>query len=222
MRVSLILSVVSAFIATSLAASCDASNAIDVTPYLDQLSSGSGGGASNIDPDYLYRIIGTAVKRRIVKRATLDCAGAESCVALQGYPLCFDGLAWTWRDAEGNHGNLQDGSYTLADGRQGNLYTGPYPLPDGGTAPAPTATGGGSSPATTIGSTPVSTPASSVTGMDESSSAQAGPTDAPTTAVSESKTTSAPSSTQTPNGGIKIGASLGFVFAAAGGALAIL
>ncbi|KAF3209415.1 hypothetical protein TWF106_010990 [Orbilia oligospora] len=92
MKAVCVIPVLSALCATALAATCEASSAIDVTPYLQDLGKNSGsGGGSVIDPDYIYRIIDNAVKRR-VKRATLDCKSNETCVALQGVPLCFDAM----------------------------------------------------------------------------------------------------------------------------------
>ncbi|KAK6519493.1 hypothetical protein TWF281_003327 [Arthrobotrys megalospora] len=197
-----------------MAATCDASNALDVTPYLEELSKNPGGGGAALDPDYLQRIIDNAVKRR-VKRATLDCKSSETCVALQGFPLCFDIVAYTWRDAAGDNGNLMDGSYTLSDGRKGNLYTGPYPLPEGANTSMP-AGASNTMPAGASETTPATTPTSNSSGDD---SAKTGMPDATTTGGS---TTSAPPSSQTPNGGVKVGGSMGLAIAAAGGALAVL
>ncbi|KAF3929998.1 hypothetical protein AA313_de0209659 [Arthrobotrys entomopaga] len=224
MRVSFLLPLILTFAVDTLAATCDASNAVDVTPYLQQLSSGGGDGGAALDPDYLYRIIDNAVKRRVVKRATLDCTGTETCVALQGFPLCYDAAAWTWRDAAGDNGNLQDGSYTLSDGRKGNLYTGPYPLPNGGTASAPAPTGSDGPSTDTMSSSPAPTPSgsnSSDNSNPSSPSTSAG-LSTPTVTDSEPSGTSAPSSTETPNGGVKTGANLGLVVAAVAGALAVL
>ncbi|RVD85875.1 uncharacterized protein DFL_004179 [Arthrobotrys flagrans] len=201
MKATCVISILSALAATALAATCDVSSAIDVTPYLQDLGKNTGGGGgSAIDPDYIYRIINNAVKRR-VKRATLDCKSNETCVALQGVPLCFDAVAYTWRDTAGDNGNLLDGSYTLSDGRKGNLYTGPYPLPDGSTLTV--------SPSTT---TPTS---------NSNSSAKTEAPNATTPPATGGSTTGAPSASQTPNGGVKLGGNMGLAVAVIGGALAV-
>ncbi|KAF3098477.1 hypothetical protein TWF225_006748 [Orbilia oligospora] len=205
MKATCVIPVLSALCATALAATCEASSAIDVTPYLQDLGKNSGsGGGSVIDPDYIYRIIDNAVKRR-VKRATLDCKSNETCVALQGVPLCFDAIAYTWRDTAGDNGNLMDGSYTLSDGRKGNLYTGPYPLPDGSTLT-------------------VSPPAATPTQNSNSNGSSSAKTETPNTTtppnMGSSTTTGAPSASQTPNGGVKVGGSMGLAVAVIGGALA--
>ncbi|KAK6501841.1 hypothetical protein TWF481_009662 [Arthrobotrys musiformis] len=210
MKATFVISILSALAGTALAATCEASSAIDVTPYLANLGSGGNGGGGSIDPDYIYRIIEYAVKRR-VKRATLDCKSSETCVALQGVPLCFDIVAYTWRDTAGDNGNLVDGSYTLADGRKGNLFTGPYPLPDGSTF---TVT---SSPST---ATPSSNSNGSASAKTETPNATTPPATGSITAAAAGTSTGAPSASQTPNGGVKAGGNMGLAIAMIGGALA--
>ncbi|KAK6348495.1 hypothetical protein TWF718_006285 [Orbilia javanica] len=206
MKATFLISILSGLAATTLAATCEASNALDVTPYLQDLGKNTGsGGGSALDPDYIYRIINNAVRRR-VKRDTLDCKSSETCVALQGVPLCFDIVAYTWRDTAGDNGNLLDGSYTLSDGRKGNLYTGPYPLPDGSTltvSPS-TATPTSDSKANSSASAKTETPNATTPGA---------------TSAAGGSTTSAPSASQTPNGGVKVGGGMGLAVAVIGGAL---
>ncbi|KAK6358564.1 hypothetical protein TWF730_007891 [Orbilia blumenaviensis] len=217
MKATFLVSIVSTLAATALAATCDASSAIDVTPYLEELSkntgSGGGGGGSLLDYEYIYRIIDNAVKRR-VKRATLDCKSSETCVALQGVPLCFDAIAYTWRDTAGDYGSLLDGSYTLSDGRKGNLYTGPYPLPDGSTASVPEATQTPNSNSNGSSSAKTETPNATTTTPSTGGTAPA--------VATGGSTTSAPSASQTPNGGVKVVGNMGVALAAVGGALAVL
>ncbi|KAF3210712.1 hypothetical protein TWF191_011093 [Orbilia oligospora] len=160
MKAVCVIPVLSALCATALAATCEASSAIDVTPYLQDLSKNSGsGGGSVIDPDYIYRIIDNAVKRR-VKRATLDCKSNETC---------------------------------------------PYPLPDGSTLT-------------------VSPPAATPTQNSNSNGSSSAKTETPNTTtppnMGSSTTTGAPSASQTPNGGVKVGGSMGLAVAVIGGALA--
>ncbi|KAK6517740.1 hypothetical protein TWF506_004922 [Arthrobotrys conoides] len=207
MKASCVIPILSALAATALGATCEASGAIDVTPYLKDLGTGTGsGGGSFIDPDHIYRLINNAVKRR-VKRANLDCKSNETCVALQGVPLCFDAVAYTWRDTAGDYGNLKDGSYTLSDGQKGNLFTGPYPLPDGSTL--------------TVTSPTAATPTSNSNSNGSNSAKTETPNTTTPPAMGSPTNTGAPASTsQTPNGGVKVAGSMGLAVAVIGGAVA--